>query len=726
MFNEFINIEKQKYIQTIARRTIFFKFLILFVFLVIVARLIHIQVFRSEDLQKEALSQYVRPSKLPAIRGKIFDTNGNVLASSTIALKVAVDTRFIKPETEIALTEFLSRITSRDQNFYRTKLKTSKNYICLEKELNPIYKDELFKHKKFGVIVEEVQKRLYPYGTIAGQILGGMFLENEGRNGIEKFFEYDLKGKDGSVVNYRNGKREIKRVIDYPKIEPINGNNIYLTLDLAYQSIAEEELKKGAKKFTAENGLVIIMNPKTGEVLAIAQYPEYDPSSSDSQNLQNQSIHAIADAVEPGSMFKIVTAAAALEHKKVKPNQLFFAENGNYRCQIGKKSFVNISDTHPYGNLTFKQALEVSSNIVFAKISYLVGGELFYRMARDMGFGSKTGIELPGETMGRLVPPIRWSGSTLQAMSRGYEVQASPLQIITAFAAIANNGILVKPYIVKKIVDQNSETVYENQPVIIRRVLSESNAKILTDMLVSVVDGEHGTARLARIENIKIAGKTGTARLLVNGKYSNENLLASFVGYFPAENPKVVCLVMLRNPKINGNVAGMGGTTSAVIFREIADRLRTHFDLYEKSPEIKYAFDYDKSSEVEMIDLRNLSRSVAINILEKYSLKVNVIGDGELILDQIPQAGSLVQKGSEVKLFCYSKKENYNNDLIEVPNVIGLPVKRAINILMSAGLQFSVYGTGVVVSQSPDSGVKAAPNTIVALSCEERKIAEIY
>ncbi len=728
MYNVSINIEKQKFLRAIKRRSLLVKFLILFMFLIVVVRLIQLQVFRSNELQQVALSQYVRPSKLPALRGKIYDANGNILASSTTALKVAIDPKSIKikPEVVVSLSRFLSKITSRPQKYYLSKFDTSKSYVCLEKELSLIYKDELSKHNCFGVIVQEMQKRLYPYGTIAGQILGGMLSENQGKDGIESFFNNELKGTDGSVINYRDGKREIKRVIDYPRIEPKNGNSIYLTIDLTYQSIAEEELKKGARKYSAESGMVIIMNPKTGEVLAIAQYPEFDPSDSSPENLANRSIRAITDAVEPGSMFKIVTAAAALENKKVKPEQVFYAENGKYRCQIGKNSFVNITDTHPYDYLTFEQALEVSSNIVFAKISYLVGSESVYKMARDMGFGSKTGIELPGETRGKLVSPNKWSGSTLQAMSRGYEVQTSPLQIITAYSAIANNGVLVKPYIVKKIVDQNSETIFENQPLVIRRVLSESNAKLLTKMLVSVVEGKRGTARSAQIEGMQIAGKTGTARLLVNGKYSSENLLASFVGYFPAEDPKVVCLVMLRNPKINGSIAGMGGSTSAPIFKEIAERIRTSFDLNKKSMDIKYAFDSDTSDGIKIMDLRNLSRSVAINILEKFPLKVTVIGEGQLVMDQTPTAGSIIKKGSEIKLFCYLSRENNTYDLIEVPNVVGLPLKRAINILLSVGLQFSVHGSGTVISQSPDPGVSAAPNTIVSLLCEEKKIAEAY
>lgn len=721
-----INIEKQRYIRIISRRTLFIKVFTLFVFLVIVARLVQLQIIRAKDLQQVAIAQYTRSSVLPALRGRIYDANGYILASSTVALKVGVSPKFVSSAKAESISGYLSQITGRPKSFYLQKFDTTKKYVCLEKDINAQHKMGLYKFNTFGIIIEEVQKRLYPYGKIAGPILGGMISENEGKDGIEKFFNSELRGIDGSIINYRDGRKKIQRVIDFPRIEPKNGHNIYLTIDLSYQSIAEEELKKGVEKFFAESGIVIIMEPKTGEILALAQYPEFDPSSNEPSNLQNRIVKAVTDAVEPGSLFKIVTAAAALEHDKVKPEQVFFAENGKYNCPIGKKKFLPITDAHPYDYLTFEQALEVSSNIVFAKISYAVGGEFVYKMARNFGFGTKTGIELPGETSGKLFHPNQWSGSTLQAMSRGYEVQASPIQIITAFAAIANNGVLVRPFIIKKIEDQASNTVFENQPIIIRRVLSENNARKLSNMLINVVEGKRGTAKLAHIEGLKIAGKTGTARLLVNRKYSTENLLASFVGFFPADNPKIVCLVMLRNPKVGKTVAGMGGTTSAVVFKEIVNRIQTNTNLYEKTQDVKYVFNSDSSELIKLIDVRNMSRITASNLLEKYTVNVNIIGSGDIVMEQVPIPGSLVKKGSEVRLLCYINPEKLDTDFVEVPNVIGLPLKMAISVLLSAGLQVTANGSGVVISQSPDPGIKAALNTVISLICNEKKIAEAY
>lgn len=726
MKENYININIQRFYSTIIKRTLFLKILFLSFFLLILLRLIQIQIIFSEQLQEIALAQYSRPKILQALRGNIFDCNGNILASSTNALKISIDDSLTTKDTKKSVAKLLSSITNKPTQYYIKKALNAGRYTNLETGILPIYRD-VFLHKKFkGVIIEETQKRLYHYGTLAGQILGGVNANNQGRGGIERFFDCDLRGTDGRIINYRDGRKEIKPVVDYPRIEPQNGKNIYLTIDLTYQSIAEEELKKGVNKFLVDTGLVIIMNPKSGEVLAVAQYPEYDPASSDPENLANQSVKFISDAIEPGSLFKIVTAAAALESKKVNPNQVFNAENGNYLCPVGKRGFVRINDTHGYDQLTFREAIEASSNIVMAKISYIVGGDAIYKLARDMGFGVKTGIELSGETAGYLKHPNKWSGTTLQAMSRGYEVQTSPLQLISAYAAIANNGILVKPYLIKKIVNQSSELVFENRPTILRRVLSENTAHQLTNMLIDVVEGKKGTAKLARVEGLKIAGKTGTARKLVNGKYSSNHLLASFVGYFPAENPKIVCLVMLHNPKINGKIAGMGGSTSAVIFKSIAERIRASIDLFESVQELKYASNSDTLRVTTMPDLRNLSADFARNIIEKFNLKISTEGEGAWVVGQIPRPGSQITKDTEVQIIFGNLMKEDNQDLVEVPNVIGLPLKRAIISLMMEGFETSAVGSGLVISQSPSPGVLAKKNTLVNINCMEKKFADNY
>lgn len=712
-------IDTQKFIRIKQRRTKLILFASLFAFIIISVRLIQIQVVRSADLQSEAQSQYKLPSTIPANRGNIYDCNGNILASSAMVIKVAADCSIMTNESKNAIVKKLSKLTNVHPREYLKKLNNTKRYVCLESEIPPGYKNFLQENKPNGMLIEEVTKRLYHSGNLAAQILGGMHYDNYGKGGVEGYFNSQLSGKDGSIVKYRDGSRRIQPVIDFPKIDPQNGYSIYLTIDLTYQSIVEEELRKGVEKFQAVGAIVVMLKPSSGEVLAIAQYPSFDPSHPSKADLANQRIKALTDTYEPASTFKLVTAAAALELDLVKPEQKFNAENGRYVYPVGKKGII-ITDTHPYDVLTFKEAMEVSSNIVFAKIGKIVGTENFYSQARNLGFGNYTNIELPGEAKGLLKKPNQWSGTTLQAMSRGYEVGATPIQIAAAYAALANNGILMKPYILKHIQNENGDSVASAQPTVLRRVFSEKTASQLLQMFTSVVEGKRGTAKSAFINGLRIAGKTGTARKIVDGKYSQKNHLASFVGYFPIENPQVVCLVMLDNPKTGGYT---GGTTSTVIFKAIAERISITKSTFNRSDKINEQKLFEASDYQIVPDVCSMQIDYAVRMLKKSGFSSSQVGNGVSVLDQDPKPGTLAAKGAEVKLI-FAKINNANeNGLYVVPNVVGLPLRRAVNKLSLEGFESTAFGNGIVVSQSPEAGKSASRKAVVSLICEDRKVA---
>lgn len=712
-------IDTQKFLRIKQRRTKLILFACLFVFIIISVRLIQIQVVYSTDLQFEAQSQYKLPATIPANRGNIYDCNGNILASTAMVLKVAADCSVMNNESKNAIAKKLSKLTDVSSRVYLNKLNNTKQYVCLESEIHPSYKNFLQENKPKGLLIEEVQKRLYHYGTLGAQILGGMHFDNYGKGGIESYFNSQLRGKDGSIIKYRDGSRRIQPVLDFPKIDPQNGNSIYLTIDLTYQSIVEEELRKGVEKFQADGAIVVMLKPSTGEVLTIAQYPSFDPSHSSKADLANHRIKALTDTYEPGSMFKIVTAAAALELNLVKPEQKFNAENGRYAYPVGKKNIL-ITDTHPYDVLTFKEAMEVSSNIVFAKINKIVGTEAFYSQARNLGFGNYTNIELPGEARGLLKKPNQWSGATLQAMSRGYEVGATPMQIAAAYAALANNGILMKPYILKQIQNENGDSVASTQPTVLRRVFSEKTAAQLLQMFTSVVEGERGTAKSVFIDGLRIAGKTGTARKIVDGKYSQKNHLASFVGFFPIENPQVVCLVMLDNPKTVGYT---GGATSAIIFKAIAERISITKSSFKRNGKINEHKLFEASDYQIVPDVCSMQLNYAVRLLEKSGLSVVQIGDGTSVLDQDPKPGTLVAKGAEVKLLFTKTNHTDENGFYIIPNVVGLPLRRAVNRLSLEGFESTAFGNGIVVSQSPEAGKSASHKAVVSLICEDKKVA---
>lgn len=714
------HIDTQRFIRIKQRRVKLIFIACLFAFIIISVRLVQIQVVRSTDLQLEAQSQYKLPSTIPANRGNIYDCNGYILASSAMVIKVAADCSIMTIESKNAVAKKLATLTNTPTHVYLKKLNNTKRYVCLESELHPSYKNILQKNKPAGLLIEEVSKRLYHSGNLAAQILGGIHNDNYAKGGIESYFNSLLKGRDGSIVKYRDGSRRIQPVLDFPKVDPQNGNSIYLTIDLTYQSIIEEEVRKGVEKFHADGAIVVMLKPSTGEVLAIAQYPSFDLSRHLITDTIHQRIKALTDTYEPGSLFKIVTAAAALDLNLVKLEQKFNAENGRYAYPVGKKNIL-ITDTHPYDVLTFKEAMEVSSNIVFAKISKVVGAEAFYFQARNLGFGNYTNIELPGESRGFLKKPNQWSGTTLQAMSRGYEIGATPIQIAAAYAALANNGILMKPYILKLIQNEKGDSVVLAQPTVIRRVFSEKTASQLLEMFTNVVEGQRGTAKSVFINGLRIAGKTGTARKIVDGKYSQKNHLASFVGFFPIENPQVVCLVMLDNPKTGGYT---GGTTSAIIFRSIAERIsitKSSFNRNGKMNEHKLS----EASDYQIVpDVRSMQVNYAVRMLEKYGLSTIQVGNGNLVLEQEPAPGTLVIKGAEVKLMFDQIKCVDENGFYVVPNVVGLPLRRAVNRLALEGFEFTAYGNGIVVSQSPEAGKSASHKTVVSLICDSKKVAD--
>jgi cell division protein FtsI (penicillin-binding protein 3) len=697
------------------RRILHVKVFILVVFFVILARLGQIQVFHAAELQVIAKDQYEEIVPLPASRGNIFDRNGIPLVSNTIEVSVYIDPSVIVKDSVSSLVRIFSEQFGGSRKQYLELFKSKKQYVLVKKraviDVKKFFEDKHY----YGVILVDEPKRLYHYGPIGSQLLGGITADTIGAGGIERSLSNELKGKNGYMILQRNGKGMSKATVEYPRVEPTNGNDVYLTIDLAYQFIAEEELQIGVKKFEADLGMIVMLKPATGEILAIAQYPNFNPNNillSDSNHLR---IRAVTDMIEPGSVFKIVTASAAIENKLVKLEQSFFAENGSYKIYHGK-TFRSITDHVAHSYLTFREAMEQSSNIVFAKISDIIGDKVMYTQARNFGFGSLTNIELPVEAAGMLNKPSDWSAYTLNTMAYGYEISATPLQMASAYAAIANKGVLMKPFLVKKIINEKIEVVKENQPTTIRRVISENTAYTLKKILEGVI--RNGTAKAAGVEGLSIAGKTGTARQIIDKKYSHKRYFASFIGFFPVEDPQVVCLVILDNPKHGGYT---GGTTSAPIFHEIAYKLCNVKGVHVNNTDHSKKTNLHSAIEVVSPEVRNMQYSDAKKVLENQGLISQRVGDGKIIDTQNPKAGTIVNKGSTIILTTNIYQSAEKNGFRTVPDVVGFPLRRAINRLEIEGLESRAYGSGIVTSQSPEAGVVASEKTIVSLVCNNPK-----
>lgn len=698
-------------------RLFFLKLGLFCFFLLIAARLVKIQVIEAARFQAIARKQHEQTFRLPAMRGSILDRNGNVLVSNTIFVSFAADPKIATDHADRIADKFAGTF-KKPASAYLSKLRNaagSKRFVWLERHVEPGLARLIETAELPGTVAIQEPKRLYHYDDLAGPLLGLTDIDNRGIAGLELQYQTELSGTDGSITMQRDGLGRTRPSADYPRISPVNGYNMVLTLDLAYQSIVEEELRRGVAVNRADGGLAIMLSPKTGEILALATVPSINPNQFTSNDLSAAKNRPITDLFEPGSVFKIVTAAAAYENGLVTPEKRFNAENGLYRIRLGGGLIRQIRDTHEHDWLTFQEAIEVSSNIVMAKISGPIGAERFYRQARDFGFGIPTGIELPGEVRGRLKKPHEWSGTTLHTMSYGYEVSVTPLQIAAAYAAIANRGTLMRPFIVSQIRTEDADIVQEQGPQKIRNVISEETALLITQALEGAV--ERGTAKEVKIHGVRIAGKTGTSKKVVDGRYVEGSYTASFVGFFPVEDPQIVCLVMMDNPRSRGYY---GGATSGPIFRSIAERvLQTSSRFFRPpSPDAR-----EDRQTLIVPDVRSIQRTVAEKILDAQGLRAEAYGSGDFVVRQSPDPGTKREPGDIVKLALQNEPTTDKEGRMVVPNVVGMSVRRAINRLTIDEFEVSLEGSGTVVQQVPRGGEKVLIGSRVRIRCEPRTVA---
>jgi len=697
-------------------RYILFKLVFIALFAVILGRLFQLQVIDSSRYQEIAKRQYEMQTELPASRGIVYDRNGNILISNSQNVSYAADPLIIGNKVDQVARRF-SAVFGRPASYYAQRIRNGRRFVWLERRVSPDFLEKINAREIEGLIAIQEPKRLYHYDDLAKDVLGVTNIDNTGISGIELQFENKLRGQNGYMIMQRDGKMRAFPSIDYPRVEPVNGHNLVLTIDLSLQSIAEEELKRGIERTGSESGLVVMMNPKTGAVLAMANYP------AGSRN------RVISDMFEPGSVFKVVTTAAALEHNIRNGNDRIYAEEGEYRIELPGNRYRVIRDTEDYEWLSVREAIAYSSNIVMAKLSDDIGSERMYTMARDFGFGIPTGIELPGEVRGELKRPANWSGTTLNTMSYGYEVGVTPLQITAAYAAIANNGVLMRPYLIERELDQQGRTVNETRPQQIRRVVSQITADTLVSYFEDVV--LEGTARNAAVNGVRIAGKTGTARKYVDGRYSSSDYTASFVGMFPVDDPEIICLVMMDNPR-HGYYASQ---TSVPVFRNIAERIVTTGLMRVPSPgQEKFAEiqrHIQKTSAAQKIedytkprvpDVRHYPASVAKQILDRNGYLSKVEGDG-IILAQEPAAGSRVDKSTSIQLIAVKEKGEEDDGTVVVPDLRGLAVRSALNRSLAEGLSIDISGSGVVIQQTIAPGQRVPPGTIIRVQCRPRTSA---
>jgi len=519
---------------------------------------------QGDDLQKQGQEQARSTVEIPAMRGAILDRDGRALAINTARYDLAIDPT-VDGFTEVRTSFFqkLSSLTGKPASRFRERVEErySPQYVRLYRGLTEEQREQVEAWNVPGLILSPRFARRYNYGTTAAHLLGHVNADGEGIAGLELEYDDHLTGTPGRRVVKRDRSGRIKAFVGGNVVEPDHGETLRLTIDLVLQSALEDELKRGIKESNASWGTAVAMDPSDGAILALSNFPTYNPNRPGSYPSSARRNIAITDRFEPGSTFKLVGAAAAVE-------QGLIALNDSVETGDGWAVFhgYTMKDVAAYGTIPFKDVIAKSSNVGMAKTAANIDRGIFYQYARNLGFGQPTYVDLPGEVGGVLKKPDRWSQTSLTSMSIGYEVAVTPMQLLAAYSALANGGLLVEPYVVDERESMTGETVWRSKPDSIRRALERETTEQLLPAFKRVV--ENGTGTEAQIDGVSIAGKTGTALKVTGGHYSKKQARASFAGFFPADDPEVALLVIVGEPE----TSIYGGSVAAPIFRRIAER----------------------------------------------------------------------------------------------------------------------------------------------------------
>ncbi|MDA8123347.1 MAG: penicillin-binding transpeptidase domain-containing protein [Deltaproteobacteria bacterium] len=635
------------------------------VYMLVVLRAFHIQILGVRGIQERSARQY--PVKIPLVpmRGAILDRVGNELAVS-----VATKSIFIQPDklkSTDSVAELLARRVSRPVSEIRKLLSSKKSFLWVKRQMPSSSAEEAVREIREAVgtdkrggddgigIVEE-PKRFYPNRELASSLLGFTDLDSTGIEGVEKSLDKYLKGEPAFLMCERDARGRI--IVPSTTEVAVNsrGDSVSLTIDRNVQHLAESELREAVEGHNARGGIALVMRPKTGEVLAMATLPTYNPNAVAGGAPEARKNRALTDMFEPGSTFKVFTLAAAMEMGNVKTSDSIFCENGSYRY-AGRV----LHDTHGKGWLTVPEVLKYSSNIGASKISERMDPDRFHDMIRSFGFGTKTGIELIGEVGGIIPPRARFGGIRRATVSFGQGISVTPIQMATAMSAVVNGGKIMKPYIVREIRDPEGKVVYRGEPKELRRILSPKTSERMREMMGLVVQ-EDGTGTQARIKGFSVGGKTGTAQKVEvgTGKYSPNKRVSSFVGFLPLQDPELMILVVIDEPK--GQV--YGGVVAAPAFNQIAVKTAYYLGIPPTEPVTRAVARKEKEAQkpgevqltrvssgapegaMVMPDLRGFSMGRVVDVMGRYSVKLDLVGSG-VARHQVPAAGRLLVPGTE-------------------------------------------------------------------------------
>lgn len=540
----------------------------------IVVRLVHLQIFYHDRAKDQIAFQNLAKQKIFPDRGTIRDRRGTILAQ-TVSLR-SVHLQYLPSqkdslEARMAPVAKLAPLLDLDENkvaSIRAAVEQKKPFIWVKRKIDLETAARVDDLHLPGVFTQEEPRRIYPQGSLAAHVLGGVNIDNDGQAGVEILFNETLRGKPGERIIYRDTYKRPYR--SEQTAAPERGRDIELTIDAVIQYIAQREIEKSVAENKAAWGAVIVSDPSSGEILAMACAPSYDPNQYGKADPVARMDWAYSRRIDPGSTFKIVTAAAALENRRVATYETF-----DCRAEAIDVAGGPIRDHKPYGVLSFSGIIAESSNIGTIQIGRRVGAELLYKTIKDFGFGRRTGIELPSEAAGVVHPPDEWGRRSLDSVSVGYEVSVTPLQMLQAINIVANRGVRLVPRIIKAVDGRPRQPQAGDSPPV--QVISPQTAEKLIDILERAV--LEGTGKTAALEGYTVAGKTGTSQIYdpIDGKYSLSRHTASFIGFVPSDKPAVSMAVVLYEPR---NDAYYGGQVAAPVFREIALRVLRYLHVF--------------------------------------------------------------------------------------------------------------------------------------------------
>ncbi len=695
-------------------------------FFALMARLFYVQIIKGSYYKEKAYSQQTKDRTVAASRGTIYDCNGNKLALSVSANTLTVAPTNIKEEEKEQVAKNISEIIGEDYDSVLAKLNKTVSLVTIKSNIGKDVATELLNYilenDLKGIYVDESTNRIYPYNSLLSHVLGFTGTDDQGLYGLEAYYEDELAGIDGRIVGSIDGGGNETPYEDEEYVAPQNGNSLTLTIDATIQSIVEKNLEKAVKENVSDKGVCVVMRPTTGEVLAMAVYPDFDlnnPFTINNEELaakwdtlsskeKNNALldmwrnTAISDAFEPGSTFKVLTASAALEE-----NITDIDTAGTFNCN----GYVSIAGwkircwryPRTHGSQSLRQAIMNSCNPSFMQAGLKLGVKKYTEYLKAYNLYDRTGIDLPGETTGIIHNPETMTELDLATTSFGQTISVTALQSAVMYSAIANGGKIMKPYVVKEIRTESGSLISETTPTVKKQVISETTSAKILSALYDTVD--KGTGKAAKVSGYTVAGKTGTAE---EGRGSNLWYMASFAGIAPVNDPEIVVIFSLYNP--TGPQGHQGGTVCAPVVGNIIDETLRYLDVNPS-----YTVEETKNTETIVANLIGKTYAEANKIIADSGFKIasdNKLTDEQIIQDQVPKAGASLIKGATIRVYNDAKAEKQT---VAVPDVRSYSEAKAISKLKSSGLNINIIGKGNAIIQDPSPGTVVTKGSIITV-----------